>query len=262
MTSPPEVDRPGPGPDGGAPEGGGEPTAEERGGLRDLHLWKLPRGRHGLPREVVARSQRERLLAAVVHVSATKGYQATSVADILKQAGVGRESFYRQFKDKEDCFVVANDALVGHLEERVGEAYKQPGAWPERVRRGLAATLEWFAADPEIARVMMIEMGTVGPIASERFRDTFRRFTTLLDDGREFVESAPDLPDLPNLASIAGGAVFARVYEEVALGSTASLPRLLPQLTFELLLPYVGEEAASKEREVAEEELAGEVGGQ
>lgn len=214
----------------------------------DLHLWKLPRGRHGLPRELVLKSQRERLLAGVVRVTATKGYQASSVADILKEAGVGRETFYKHFKDKEDCFVAANDALVANLETEVKKVYGQPGSWPERVRRGLAATLEWFSAGPEIARVMMIEMGTVGPIASSRFRETFRRFTALLDDGREAIE---DAPDLPNLSSIAGGAVFARVYEEVALGNATTLSHLLPQLTFELLLPYIGEEAAGRERDAA-----------
>jgi AcrR family transcriptional regulator len=215
----------------------------------DLHLWKLPRGRHGLPREVVTQSQRERLLAAVVRVTAAKGYQASSVADILKEAGVGRETFYKHFKDKEDCFVTANDALVAELESAVKDAYEQPGSWPEKVRRGLVTTLHWFAASPEVARVMMIEMGTVGPIASARFRETFSRFTALLDDGQDLLEDAPDL--LPNLASIAGGAVFARVYEEVALGNTANLPDLIPQLTFELLLPYVGEEAAIRERDAA-----------
>jgi len=214
----------------------------------DLHLWKLPRGRHGLPRELVARSQRERLLAAIVRVTAAKGYQGTSVADVLKEAGVGRETFYRHFKDKEDCFIAANDALVDNLEAHVVEAYDQAGPWPERVRRGLAETLQWLASNPEVARVMMIEMGTVGPIAGSRFRETFHRFTTRLDDGREFVD---DAPDLPNLASIAGGAVFTRVYEEVALGNTENLPDLLPQLTFELLLPYIGEEGAVMEREVA-----------
>jgi hypothetical protein len=94
----------------------------------------------------------------------------------------------------------------------------------------------------------MIEMGTVGPIAGARFRNTFQRFTALLDDGRKFIE---DAPDLPNLSSIAGGAVFSRVYEEVALGNVTNLPDLLPQLTFELLLPFIGEEAAAAERDAA-----------
>jgi len=219
----------------------------------DLRLWKLPRGRHGLPREVVARSQRERLIAAVVRVTAAKGYQATSVADVLKAAGVGRESFYKHFEGKEDCFLAANDVLIDDLEATVTDAYAQPGSWSERIRRGLAATLEWLAADADVARVMMLEMGTVGPIATTRFRQTFHRFTVLLDDGREAIDG---VPDLPNLSSIAGGAVFARVYEQVALGETESLPQLLPQLTFELLLPYVGEAVAAAERTAAEEEVA------
>jgi AcrR family transcriptional regulator len=235
---------------------GGRPKLTSVGGPPpDLHQWKLPRGRHGLPPELVRQSQRERLLAAVVRVTAAKGFQGSSVADILKEAGVGRETFYKHFKDKEDCFVTANDALVADLEAEVKRAYDQPGSWPQRARRGLATTLVWFAASPEVARVMMIEMGTVGPIASARFRDTFRRFTALLDDGRELIA---DAPDLPNLSHIAGGAVFSRVYEEVAMGNTTNLPQLLPQLTFELLLPYIGEEAAAREGEAAAAEQSEE----
>jgi AcrR family transcriptional regulator len=168
---------------------------------------------------------------------------------------VGRESFYKHFEDKEDCFIAANEALVDNLAAQVEEAYARPGPWPERVRSGLAETLRWFAANPEIARVMMMEMGTVGPAAGERFRDTFRRFTALLDEGTEQIENAPDLP---NIASIAGGAVFARVYEEVSRGGAASLPELLPELTFELLLPYIGEEAANQQRDEAAAQLARE----
>jgi AcrR family transcriptional regulator len=220
---------------------------------QDLHLWKLPRGRHGLSPELVARSQRERLIAAVVRVTAAKGYQATSVADILKAAGVGRESFYRYFENKEDCFLAANDMLTDDLEAEVVEAYSQPGPWPTRVRVGLARVLTWLAADPDIARVMMLEMGTVGPVATERFHATFHRFTALLQDGEESPEEAA--VDLADLASIAGGAVFARVYEEVALGDSRRLPELLPQLSFELLVPYIGESAAAKERKAAEKEL-------
>ena len=38
--------------------------------------------------------------------------------------------------------------------------------------------------------------------------------------------------------------MMARIYEEVVLGRTAELPRLLPELTYGLLVPYVGEERA------------------
>lgn len=244
MISPSDLELPGPPSEGGSPNGGAT--------LTDLHLWKLPRGRHGLPPELVAQSQRERLLAAVVRVTANKGYRTSSVADILRDAGVGRETFYRHFDDKEDCFIAANDALIDNLEAQVVEAYEEPGTWTERVRRGLAMLLDWFAVNPEIARVMMIEMGNVGPVARSRFHETFQRFTRRLDEARSQVE---DAPDLPNLVSIAGGAVFACVYDHVALGEVEKLPQMLPDLTFELFLPYLGEAAAANERRVAKGEL-------
>lgn len=222
----------------------------------DLHLWKLPRGRHGLPPELVAQSQQERLLAAILRVTAEKGYQETSVADVLKEAGVGRESFYRHFKDKEACFLAAGDALTDDLEGRIREAYDQPGPWPQRVRAGLAAALAWFAANPEIARVMLIEMGAVGPSARERFLENLHRFTTMLDEGREPAVPAADFPDV---ASIALGAIVATIYEEVVLGDPAKLPPLLPQLTFELLVPYLGENAARREQRKAIKELGSEL---
>jgi AcrR family transcriptional regulator len=187
----------------------------------------------------------------VVRVAAGKGYLACSVADILKAAGVGRESFYRHFSDKEDCFIAANDMLVDNLERRVAEAYEEPGTWTERVRCSLAATLAWLAANPDVARVMIIEMGTVGPIASVRFGQTLTRLTAVLDDCPDTLGSAPGLP---NIASIAAGAVFASVYDKVVSGNTAELAELLPQLTYELLLPYVGDEAASAERAMATEQ--------
>jgi AcrR family transcriptional regulator len=216
--------------------------------IPDLHRWKLPRGRHGLSPEVVARSQRERLLAAVVRTSAAKGYQDTSVADILKAAGVGRESFYRHFNDKESCFLAANDALVEDLRAQIIATYEQPGEWTERVRNTLAVTLDWLAADPQIARVMMVEMGTVGPIANERFGDSLRRFAALLEDGSTGPVGAEALP---NLANLAGAAILVRIYEEVSRGNAALLPQQLPELLFELLLPYIGEAAAGREREAA-----------
>lgn len=214
----------------------------------DLRRWRLPRGRHGLPRELVTRSQRERLLAAVVRVTATKGYDSTTVGDILGEAGVGRESFYELFDDKLACMLAAHKILVDNLEERVREAYCEPGPWPERIRRALAATLDWFAADPDAAHFTLVELSTIGPEFRTRFQAEFSRFTTLLDEG---LADAPD-PELAQATSLAVGGTMARIYEEVVLGRTADLPRLLPDLTYQLLVPFVGEEGAREERRAAE----------
>jgi AcrR family transcriptional regulator len=207
--------------------------------------WRLPRGRHGLPRELVTRSQRERLLAAVVRVTATNGYESTTVSDILGEAGVGRESFYELFNDKLDCMLAAHTILIDHLEARVQDAYAGPGPWAERVTSALAATLEWFAGDPTAARFTLIELGTAGPVVRARFQADFSRFTELLDAGLD--KAGPD-PELAGATSLAVGATLARIYEEVVLDRTTELPSLLPNLTYELLVPFLGEEAARAEQ--------------
>ena len=47
------------------------------------------------------------------------------------------------------------------------------------------------------------------------------------------------------------GAALARVYEEIVRDRTTRLPRLLPELTYEVLVPFVGEDAARVEQQRA-----------
>jgi AcrR family transcriptional regulator len=219
----------------------------------DLRRWRLPRGRHGLPRELVERSQRERLQAAVVRVTAEKGYEATTVADILGEAGVGRESFYELFDDKLDCMLEAQRLLVEDLEEQVREAYMDGGGpFPGRMRKAIAVTLDWFAADPEAARFTLVELSTVGPAFRATFKDQFSRFIELLEEG---LDSDGPYPEMAAATSLAVGATMARIYEEVMMRRAAELPQLLPELTYGMLVPFVGEEVARAEQQRAKETL-------
>lgn len=214
----------------------------------DLRQWRLPRGRHGLPRELVERSQRERLMAAVVRVTVAKGYETTTVADILGEAGVGRESFYELFDDKLACMVAAHKILLDDLEERIRAAYIGTAPWPQRVREGLGVTLEWFAADPEASRFLLVETSTVGPEFRSIFKREYARFTGMLDDG--FDDTTPG-PELTEATSLGVGALMARIYEEILLDRVAQLPGLLPDLTYDFLVPFVGEEAARDQQRIA-----------
>ena len=85
---------------------------------------RLPRGRHALAPEQVLADQRARLLAAVPGVVAEHGYEAMSVADIVKRAAVSRNAFYKNFSDKQECFAIAHEA--GH--ERLLEILRPPAS--------------------------------------------------------------------------------------------------------------------------------------
>src|SRR5215217_5011341 len=77
----------------------------------DLRARKLPAG-PSTPREAVVRSQRERLFAAIIAATATKGYPATTVADLISLAGISRATFYEHFESKAECFKEAAGYLL------------------------------------------------------------------------------------------------------------------------------------------------------
>ncbi|TLF78523.1 TetR/AcrR family transcriptional regulator [Nocardia cyriacigeorgica] len=139
-------------------------------------LRQLPRGRHGLPREQVVASQRERILQAMGAAMVDNGYVGTSVAAILKKAGVSRETFYEQFRSKEDCFEAAYERAVDQLLARIAEtddAAADPGDRAhtdpaERMRRLFGTYLQHLADDPASARLFLVEVYAVGAKAVAR----------------------------------------------------------------------------------------------
>jgi AcrR family transcriptional regulator len=134
---------------------------------------RLPRGRHGLSREEVERTQRARLLEAMADAVMVEGYVATSVADVLRRAGVSRETFYQQFSSKLDCFMSlfeeAASALIDWVDAVAAEAAAEPGATGDdrlaRFERGFGAYLDAMVGKPAYARVMLVEVIAAGPEA-------------------------------------------------------------------------------------------------
>lgn len=118
---------------------------------------RLPPGSHGIPADVVARNQRERLVAAMAEVCAESGYEGASATAVAKAAGVSTVTFYKQFAGKRDCLLAAHRQLLGRLLEEVGSG-----------REGLATMLALFAADPPSARLLTVEVLAAGPEGAKR----------------------------------------------------------------------------------------------
>jgi AcrR family transcriptional regulator len=144
---------------------------------------RLPRGRHRLSREEVVRSQRERMLRAMAQTTARKGYVATTVADVLSAAGVSRETFYEQFKSKEDCFAHALDAAAQVLLAGVAEAQGDEGEPLDRLDRTLRVYLDTLAAESDFARLFLVEVYAAGPEALARRVAVQRAFADLVVAG-------------------------------------------------------------------------------
>src|SRR5690606_36049281 len=116
---------------------------------------RLPRGRHGLTREPAAEDQRDRLPTALARAMAAKGYVGTAVTDVIKGAGVSRETFYQQFSSKLDCFLAAFDLAADVVVTRMADAAETGGTPFERVERAVTAYLDVLAAEPGFARLFL-----------------------------------------------------------------------------------------------------------
>ncbi len=153
---------------------------------------RLPRGRHGLSRDEVASSQRLRMLVAMADAMMEKGYVGTSVADVIKRAGVSRETFYQQFSSKADCFSAtfdaAADAVLGaiaadlrvDLAELGTEGHTDPAVRYARFVQAFTAYLEALAGHPAYARLFLVEVYAAGPEAIARRSAVQGRIVELL----------------------------------------------------------------------------------
>ncbi|MFD9892703.1 TetR/AcrR family transcriptional regulator [Amycolatopsis sp. NPDC059027] len=93
-------------------------TAQDR-----LARRTLPKGPHNLSRDEVAGTQRARLIDAVLDNVGARGYPHTTIGHITAAAGVSRTSFYEQFADKQDAFLVAYRSFTTEfLDEAVAVA--------------------------------------------------------------------------------------------------------------------------------------------
>jgi AcrR family transcriptional regulator len=191
----------------------------------------------------------------MVRVGAAKGYEATTVDDVVEVAGVTRESFDEMFESKEACFLEAYDAVIDVLVAHVTSAFESAAGepWPERIAAGLGALVELLAAEADIARMAMVEVTAAGDDARARYRAALARFTPFLEEGRDYSSQSDELP--PDTARFAIGGATSMIFDEIRAGRGPELQRILPDLVFAVLMPYLGpEEAEDEMRRVTHQE--------
>jgi len=201
-------------------------------------------GRQQLSREFIARHQRARIIAALAEEIATRGYRAVTVADIVRRAGIARNTFYENFSSKEHCFLSTQDYAVEEALQRVVDAATEVESWQGRVRAGLAAFLEYVAGEPALARTCIVESLSAGPAALQRYEESLEAFLPLFRIGRTVSPHGDELP--ATLEETIIGGIFWIVYQRIVQGEAEQIERLLPELVEFALTPYIGAEAAKR----------------
>jgi len=199
---------------------------------------RLPRGRHGLPREFVAQNQRGRLLASLAECLADKGYDGTTVSTIGQRAGVSKSDFYKQFESKDACFVAAYDDAVKRIRERVLAACAETDDWASGVLGALAALLDLLTAEPAQAGLVLVEGLRAGRGVYDRYQAALQSFVPLLREGAPAPEGGEAPPEATDEAVVGG--IASLLARRVLAGEAAKLAELLPEIAEFALTPYIG----------------------
>ncbi len=188
----------------------------------------LPRGPYAIAPEAVAADQRRRLLEALPLAVAERGFEETTVDQIVKLAQVRRNSFYEQFSDKRDCFAAAYELaqkrVLGVLTYR---CYTGAGL-ADRVGKALAALLELLAEDPVLTRLVMIEAPAAGGEIVARHHRWLDRYGRLLRFAA--IDSTEAARPRPEVEPAVAGGIASRIKQVVLAGEEERLPGLAPEL--------------------------------
>ncbi|HEU4392790.1 MAG TPA: TetR/AcrR family transcriptional regulator [Solirubrobacterales bacterium] len=212
--------------------------------MAEEELGPLPAGRHGFSREQVAHNQRERLIAGLASAVAEHGYNAVTITHITKAARVSRRVFYENFAGKEECFLAAFDVVVAHVGELVGEAVEAAPDWPHQAIAAARETLSFLAAEPDLARLCLVESQSAGPVVAQRFHAAVGELVPPLQRGRGERAADRELPASTEESTI--GALVSLAARKAAAGEAERLEDLLPDFTEFILSPYLGPAEAER----------------
>jgi AcrR family transcriptional regulator len=185
--------------------------------------------------------QRRRALALAIEVFARKGYPATTVDDLVDEAGIGVGSFYALFGGKEECLLAAHEEIADQIRRKVVAA-AVADSWPEQICQGLRQLLDLVATEPARVRVALVEIQTAGPAAVKLYESTLEEAVAVLARGRELEPASRRLPETLEQTTVNGIAWL--LHRSLVLGESSTVPELYGELGELVLEPYLGEERA------------------
>jgi AcrR family transcriptional regulator len=171
------------------------------------------------------REHRSRLLAAMAHAVAEKGYADTTIADVVREASVSRRTFYEHFGDKAECFIALYEAASRNALQVLRDAIDPSHGWEEQVERAIGAYLQCMAANPVLMRTLFIEILGLGAEGLEARRRVNQEIVDYMVGvvGKDRVT--------PQLAMAVVGGIHELVLQAIEDGKVDELPQLTETAT-------------------------------
>jgi len=216
-------------------------TAQPAGRSRRISGEERER-RARLRRDALLTRHRTRILDAVAHCFAERGYHDTSVDQVVSRARASKSAFYACFPNKETAFAALLEREGERLLHEVEIAVLQESDPRRRARAGITTFVTDCARHQATARILLVESVGISPAIEERRRALHRRFAELIRAQAEAARKAgtpATSVDLDVLAFALVGAVNEAVVHLLDSGGSDPAPvvEALGHLASRALLP-------------------------
>lgn len=123
---------------------------------------------------------RRRLLDALAASIAEKGYQNTTIADIVRGARTSRRTFYEYFASKEACYIALLTAANTAMVHQISASVDQTAPWAIQVRQAIEAWIACAESEPAIMLSWIRDVPSLGSAARRLQRDMMETFVDMI----------------------------------------------------------------------------------
>lgn len=107
-----------------------------------------------IPKTKLGQTKMEKLLASSEELFAKKGFYATSISDICKQAGTAVGTFYIYFATKTDVYKYLIETYKKEIKNRLADAIKNCSTRYEKEREGIKCFIKYAVATPNVYNII------------------------------------------------------------------------------------------------------------
>lgn len=175
---------------------------------------------------------RVRLLQAMAVLAGERGYVRTTIADLVREAGVSKRSFYEHFSGKEACFLALYRAASGSALRALRQAVHTDKPWQLQVEHALGAYFSHMSLDPRLLKTLFVEIHQLGEPGAALRREVMQQIVdfmqaTIQTDPQSGIGSTHAVLK-PAMAMAAVGGINELVLQAIEQGRAGELQALTP----------------------------------
>lgn len=173
--------------------------------------------------------QRTRLLQGMGRALATQGLANTTIADVVREAGMSKRGFYEHFPNKEACFLALYEAASAAALRTLKEAVQPDSPWQDQLEAAFSAYFTHLVSGHQLLKTLFVDIHLLGPAGAAVRRAVMDGFVQFMcDTVNRPTHGLPSAPISPELALAAIGGINEWIVRSIEQGDAASLPQMTP----------------------------------